>query len=137
MNDSYYAQEGQTLTAEALAAIAPEDLEALRLTLLDSVFLLQSDYPLLAIKDFCETGAEGQLDLDQGGVRLMVTRPGLEVQIVRLEDDEFMALGLLQNGRELGETVEVVMKAYAGFDFQTFLQKHLALETFAALGSNN
>lgn len=136
MSEAYYAADGVALRGEELAAVVPDALGDLVLGLMPSVELFESDYPVLAIKEFCENGAEGQLDLDQGGVRVMVSRPALEVQIVPLEADEFLALSLFKDGGALGASVEEVMEAYPSFDFQGFLQKHLLLETFAALGSN-
>jgi len=136
MSGAYYAADGVALRGEDLAMVAPEALENLVLGVMPSVELFESNYPILAIKEFCENGAEGQLDLDQGGVRVMISRPQLEVQIVPLDMDEFMALSLFKHGGALGSVIEAVMKEYPEFDFQGFLQKHLVLETFSAIESN-
>ena len=130
MNAAYYARDEESLTGEVLAAIPAETLHDFVPVVADHVELIESIYPLLAIKSFCEDGAEGTLNLDQAGVKLMIARPDLEVQIAQLEDDEFMALLHFKEGRALGEVVELVMTDYPGFNFQDFLQKHLALETF-------
>lgn len=131
LNAAYYARDDDALSPEALASVAPEELGDTAFALRDSVHLLQSPYPLLAIREFCTAQAsDGTLDLDQGGAPLMIYRPQLESQTVALNEDEYLMLNTLSEGRPLGEAVETVLNTYQGFDFQAFLQKHLALETF-------
>ncbi len=137
LNKAYYAKDDQALTAEELATVQPEELGKLKLTLRDSVNLVRSRYPLIAIRDFCMAETqEGKLDLNQGGDSLMIYRPHLDSVTVRLEASEYLMLENLANGNALGEAVEVTMTAHEDFDFQHFLQKHLSLETFQALSAN-
>ena len=139
MTDSYYAPNDQPLTAQGLSEIAPADLATTALKLRASAELVSSDYPLTAIRDFClreATDDDEQLNLDQGGVSLLVYRPYIEVLIVESQPDEFLMLQNLKNGIELGRAVEKTLQHYGDFDFQGFLQKHLELETFQALSPN-
>lgn len=134
MNDAYYARDDGPLTGEALAGIAPEALADTVFPLRHAVQLLTSPYPLHAIRDFAlSADQDGTLDLDAGGVSLMVDRENMDSRIVILQDDEFFALELMQGGSALGTAVEKALERFPDFDFQAFLQKHLALETFAAL----
>jgi len=137
LNQAYYAPDQAPLTAEQLATIPPEQLIDACPKVSDYAKLIHSPYPLIAIRDFCDNGADGTLDMDQGGVHLMITRPNLSIDVVMLEADEFMMLSLLQHGKSLGQAVEAVIAEFPDFDFQNFLQKHLHLETFAALLSNS
>ena len=109
---------------------------------------------------------QGTLDLGQGGVRLMVYRSGHDVKTLELDEDKFYMMQTLGDGTvlggavlekevkttpleevapgegeegkttSLGEAVEKTLEKYPDFDFQAFLQKHLELETFAALPTN-
>ncbi len=132
MNAAYYARDCQPLLTNDLAAIAPDDLGDIVLKLRASAHLKQSRFLLTAIKAFCDNNGEGQLDLDQGGEKLMVYRPKLEVKSVILDEDEFACLSLLNDRQTLGNAVEQILIQYPAFDFQAFLQKHLALGTFQA-----
>ena len=137
MNKAYYAADDMALTAKSLGQVPPEDLADLKLALRDNVHLIVSAYPLNALSVFVmQEHAEGQFDMGQGGDKLMVSRPQLETQTLILKDDEHLALTKLHNGVTLGEMVEQVLENFPEFDFQSFLQKHIALETFLALNTN-
>lgn len=134
MNKAYYAKDDEALTAEGLGDIPPEELGDLKPALRTSVYLVCSRYPLTVIREFCMAEEQvGKLDLDQGSEKLMVYRPALDTKTVLLSDDEYLMLQKLLAGETLGVSVEAVMADYPDFDFQGFLQKHMALETFKAL----
>lgn len=139
MNEAYYAPNDEALTPAALQNVPIEKLADVVLPLRSSVRLMDSRWPLLAIRDFClkENRNEAEtLDLDKGGCRLMIYRSGLSAEIVPLELSEHAFLQGIQAGKPLGERLESVLKTFPGFDFQGFLQKHLGLETFSALPAN-
>ena len=133
MNESYYAQDDEALTAEGLSQIAPEALGETKLSLRTSIQLIYSRWPLLKIQEFCaQENPQGTLDMDQGGVKVVVFRSDLDTQLLELSDDEYEILTLLQNEKTLGEAVEKTLENHPEFDFQSFLQKQLSLETFKA-----
>lgn len=135
LNGAYNAADDRALTAQMLAATAPEDLPAVQLKLRSSVKLISSHFPLDKIRAFClrSDNQDGQtLDIGQGGVMLMIYRPALNVEITALKVDEFAMLKNLQAGHILGTALEDTITIYSDFDFQHFLQHHLALETFSA-----
>ena len=135
LNGAYNAADDRPLTAQALAAIAPEDLPDLELKFRSSVRLVSSRFPIDKIRAFClrNEDQDGQtLDIAQGGVTLMIYRPALEVETIALEADEFAMLKSLQAGQALGGALESVLSAHPDFDFQKFLQRHLELGVFRA-----
>jgi len=137
LNEAYYAQDDTALTGDTLAAVAPEDLGALTLLPRKNVVLLNSSYPVSEVRDFALTpNQETPVDINKGAAFLMIYRPKLDTEIIILEEAEFAILVHLAKGMPLGGAVEAVMSLYSDFDFQNFLQKHIFLETFAALGSN-
>lgn len=137
-NEAYYADDDEALSPDALASIAPEALADLKLELRASAHLLHSQYPLITLREFCmREQDDGQFNMDQGGVYVMITRPQLETVSVELSEDEFRMLQNLQSGKPLGASVEAVIEEYSDFGFQEFLQKHINLETFKALPPNS
>ena len=135
--DAYYAADDQALSANELGKIAPEDLGNTDLKLRDNIRLISSAYPLLAIDKFCkENNDEGTLDLDQGGVKLMISRPHLTIEVLELDDASYEMLTQLIDGKTLGTTVETVLAKHESFDFQAFLQTHIERETFLTLTTN-
>ena len=133
---AYYAVDDLALNPQDLAAIGPEELASLELKLRDSVHLIESSYPLTAIRDFAQN-PEGTLDLDQGGEYLLIHRPALEVVITPISADIFYIIKTLrEKGVTLGIAVEKTLETYPDFDIQDFLQTQLSLETFQKLSTN-
>ena len=138
LNQAYYAADDRALAPEDLGAIAPEKLDEIYLELRSSAQLLSSKFPLSVIQAFCaKDDGQGQLNIDQGGEFLLVYRPHLDTETVLLEEDTFFMLCQLSENKPLGEAVSNTLQTFKNFDFQAFLQKHLALETFKALDTNS
>ncbi len=134
VNLAYHARDDAPLSAEALAGVVPDDLGDLKLNLRESVKLMRSRFPIIKIQEFCaEDDPQGTLNVAEGGGAIMVYRPQLDSKTLSLAEDEYTMLLALCEGQSLGSSVESTMEAFPAFDFQGFLQKHIALETFAAL----
>jgi hypothetical protein len=133
VNEAYYAKDDTALTAEILAKIPPE---ILRLTPRASMRLVQSAYPVSAIREFClnkNRSENEQLDIGTDGEKLMIFRPEFEIVIARMQDDEFAFMTLLQTGNGgLGPALEKILQQHPNFNFQAFLQRHIALGSFTA-----
>lgn len=139
MNEAYYAPDDAPLAPAGLQSAPPGTLADVALPPRSSVRLLESRWPLLTIRDFClkeDRNEEETLDLALGGCRVMIYRPVLVADIVPLAPAEYAFLQAVKAGNVLGDALASVLKRFPGFDFQGFLQKHLALETFAALPEN-
>lgn len=139
MNESYYAPDDSPLTLADLQNMPPEILADMALPLRYSSRFLTSNWPLIAIHDFCmkENREETEtLDLHQGGCHIMVYRPGLTTKIVPLEAAEYTFLLGVKAEKSLGDTLEITLRSFPDFDFQACLQKHIALETFTAFPAN-
>lgn len=139
MNESYYAPDDKPLTPFYLQNIHGCEVADIIFRLRSSVKLLESSWPLLAIREFCmlENRDESQtLDLDQGGCNIMLYRPTLSVEVASVDMPEYKFLRGIQAGKPLGDILANVLQTYPDFDFQKFLQKHLALETFSGVQTN-
>ncbi len=139
MNEAYYAQDDRPLIQDDLQNMPLDTLADTVLPLRPSVRLMESRWPLVSILDFSLKESRGEqetLNLDQGGCRVMVYRPGLSVDIITLEPSEYGFLQAIKAGKTLGQALETALKTEPEFDFQGFLQKHLTLETFSALPAN-
>lgn len=134
MNEAYHAPDDEPLTAKNLAAAPPENL---KLELRKSIRLISSKYPLSDIRDFCmEDDPAKTMNIDTGGVKLMIYRPALDSVIVKLDEAEYAMLEALGHETALEEALEQTLEKHESFDFQGFLQRHVALETFSAPQAN-
>lgn len=143
VNEAYYAPDDKPLTPDALQNVPLDELADMVLPLRLSVRLLESRWPLVAVRNFClkenRPGSHDEsetLDLSHGGCRVMVYRPGLAADIVPLEPAEYAFLQDMRAGKTLGGALETTLKTVPDFDFQSFLQKHLTLETFSVPRAN-
>ena len=140
MNESFYAPDESPLSLSNLHNIPHCELADTTLRLRSSVRLLESRWPLLAIREFClkENRDESEtFDLDQGGCKIMAYRPAPSVELVSLDLPEYKFLRGVQARRALGDILESALETYPDFDFQCFLQKYLALETFSVMRANS
>ena len=139
MNESFYARDDSALDPSDLQNVLGSELADMTLCLRSSVRLMESRWPLPAIREFClqEKRDESQtLDLDQGGCKVMIYRPFLSAEVESLNSPEYDFLKGVKDGRPLGDILESVLQTHPDFDFQAFLQKHLRLETFSSIQAN-
>lgn len=139
MNESFYARDDSALDPSDLQNVPGSELADMALRLRSSVRLMESRWPLPAIREFClqEKRDESQtLDLDQGSCKVMVYRPFLSAEIELLDPAEYDFLKGVSEGSPLGDILESVLQTHPDFDFQAFLQKHLRLETFSSIQAN-
>lgn len=129
LNDAYYAEDDEALTAHDLIRVAPNTLPDVTLKLRGGTRFIQSTFPLTTIRAFCEK-PEGTLDIRTGGEKLMISRPHLEVVTTKLDDTEWDVLTALTSG---SIRLEEIIQHHPGLDFEKFLQKHLECGTFRAV----
>ncbi|MEM6780607.1 MAG: DNA-binding domain-containing protein [Pseudomonadota bacterium] len=133
-NAAYYAPDDQPLDISTLdAETLPEQVLRLR----SSAFLIDSDFPLTKIREFtANNDPDAQLDISSGGEKLLVDRPYLKVQVIALQDDEFIMLEAIQSGKTVSEVLEMTLNVHNDFDFQSFLNKFISFETFSSVSAN-
>ncbi|MDH5722715.1 MAG: putative DNA-binding domain-containing protein [Alphaproteobacteria bacterium] len=138
LHKAYHAADDSPMSTDDFSAIEPDSLADTTLTLRGSLSLIASPYPLQAIRDMCLKKTEDAPDMTiDHNTRIMVWRQKLEVNILPLEDDEFMMLSEIKKDKSLGEAVENTLNAYPDFDFAAFLKKNIIFETFSKAHSNN
>ncbi len=132
-NAAFYAVNDEAIDQKTLKSISPEELPKIQFIFRSSVHLIESNYPLTSIREFCDPENEQReenLDINKGGEKLLVYRPDLEIQVVSLKNDEFHMLQCLQNKNTIERSLEKVMPSYPEFNFQEFLQKTFDLKFF-------
>lgn len=137
------AGDDAPLPPAALQEIPEDRLPDLRLPLRASVHLLQSNFPLDRIVDFCRTeNPQGTLDIgnnsgtdaNTGKTHLMIFRPELQAQMRKIGAGEFIFLRALKDGNHLMNAAEWATRADETFDLAATLQRHLQLGTFKTFG---
>jgi len=125
---AYYAADDKAVDLAELSGIPHADLPHLRFFFRASVALIESDYPLDAMIDFCSAPEpHDPLDISQRDAKILVFRPALAVEIRKLDDSEYAFLIALRAGKSIAEAAE----SAPGLDLAAILQKYLGLGIFA------
>jgi hypothetical protein len=134
-HEVYHEADAVPLRPEQLAQVPPAQHLDLCQALVPAARLVASPYPVLRIWQ----AHQGELDptatlsLDDGGVRLLVLRRSLEIEIVLLAEAEHVWLAELASGATLAESTLAALHHDPGFDLAVTLGRHLSLGSLAAL----
>ena len=119
----------------ALAMVAPERLPNARLVLNVSCRLVASAFPIMQIWRVNQpdrSGAE-RVDLDEGGILLLVRRDLDGVVLQSLSAGEHAFLSVLAQRSTFGAAIDAALSAESSFDLGAVLQAHIAAGTIAAV----
>lgn len=95
----FHAPESAVLNVQELSLLDEGCTEKLRFQLSSSCCVLSSDYPVLKIWQKNQEGCEDQwVDLDEGGVQLVVRRSGSDIVFESLNEAVFTLLHSLSQG---------------------------------------
>ena len=133
MNEAYFAADALPLEPGALASVAPDLIDGLRLSPHPSLRLVASRFPIDAIWEANQEGGDGVVDLRQGGANVAVLRPKLTVVYRPLAAGSFALVAALAGGTTLAEAAAAAETADPTFDLQTALIDHLVTGTFSGL----
>jgi hypothetical protein len=101
-HESFHAADAPPIDLEALARVAPEAQGEIRFRLHPAVRLVESGFPILAIWEANQPERDGTPERVEGAENVIVHRPGLDVQLGRVEREDWRFLRAI----ELGDTLE-------------------------------
>ena len=132
-NEALFAADADPIKPEALANVPPDSVPGLRFTLLPSVRVIASSWPVHELWEQAQDGrisAEPPVRRDQ---QVLVLRPGLGVKQLPLAPADAALLGALHAGETFATAAEAAFAAEATCDLQQLLLGHLVRGTFAAI----
>jgi hypothetical protein len=105
---AFHATDESGLDIGALGAVPEHALESIRFRMPVSASLLDSDYPIHRIWQVNQPDWSGDqsVDLDEGGVRLIIWRQGYDMRVDPLSEMERQFLGEIAAGRTLRDMGE-------------------------------
>jgi hypothetical protein len=127
----FHAANAAPANLARLARVPLEQHGAIRFALHPASRLLISPYPILRIWQVNQDGYGGdqRVDLREGGVKLLVIRRDLDIEMETLADGEFALLLAFKYGCCLAEAFERALAAEPELDLNTCLQRHVANHT--------
>ena len=137
VNAVFFAADQAPLSPSALRDVASEALPRLGLSLHPSVRLCASAFPIDRIWRTSQPDADPdeRVDLDEGGVALLIKRRDIDVEWHRLDPVEFAFLQALDLGLTI-EQAQANAESIGPFDLVASLTRHLATGTFARFRLN-
>ena len=127
----------------ALARVAPEDLENLHFTCNPAVSLVQSRFPIIRIWETNQPGYTGNTDinLDEGGCYGIVTRQrkDFSITVTSLTEADFYFLTTIMTSGRLYDAYEAAEQHDAEFDVGRAIQQYVirdVLVGFAVVSSS-
>lgn len=132
LHSSYFAADVEPIDRVGVSQIEPERLESIKFDLHPSAQLISSKYPINKIWQVSQQGYEGDfnLDINSGGVDILVVRPEYKINTIILEMGEYPFLNSLLDGSSLGDAFEFAYNANEEFDIGIALQKFIMNGTF-------
>ena len=127
IEESFNEADVPPMLVQALASVEEAHYAELRFALAPWVRLLDSPFPVQRIWQISqEAGSDDDaVDLDQGGVQLLVRRERYAVLLEPLQPADFAMLRALQSGYGFAEAFAYAQSADLAFDPAAFLQRHV------------
>jgi len=125
IEESFNEQDAQSLPLQRFASVPEEHYQHLRFLLAPSCRLMSSDFPVNHIWEICQAARadEPNVDLNEGGVDLLIRRDGFSVTVEALRPGEFTMLVALSIGCIFSEAYDHAHGVDSTFDPAEFLQK--------------
>jgi hypothetical protein len=123
----FHAADTRPFNTQTLAAIPVKNIPQLYFELSPSSRLVHSPFPIFEIWRVNQSDFEGDqsVDLDTGGASVLLTRPGLVVELQKLEPVDARFLQCLTSGNNLDKATQAALKCSKDFDLEQALARYL------------
>lgn len=135
---AFHAADAAPFALDALATVAADHYGSLQFNLHASVHLLASDYPLLRIWQINQpdASADDTVDLSEGGVKLLVARRDLVVEIETIGAGEFALLNAFANRATFAAAAAAATAVQPDFDLTPSLRRRVQDQTITGCTIN-
>lgn len=106
----YLSADHPPFVAQALENFTAEQHERLRFILHPASWLRKFHFPILKIVDLCLTNPQEHIDLNLGGVNLLIIRRELDLSLLALPAEDFLFLQALNNNQTLVEALQAAQQ---------------------------
>ena len=130
-HEVYHERDADYLDLEALSQIDPARYGSLRFELNPASRLMQSTFPILDIWRVNQEGYKGDqtVDLQSGGIQLLLLRNGEEIEFHPLSAAEYEMLAHMHQGRKLNECLDMAVSIDQGFNLNQVITKYVTNKT--------
>ncbi|MGH8598001.1 MAG: HvfC/BufC family peptide modification chaperone, partial [Gammaproteobacteria bacterium] len=129
MQEVARASEPPAFNSRGLKQVPPARYPELRFALHPASRILHSPYPVLAIWSMHQDATSGVVNLDAGGVRLLIIRRHLEIELEPLSRGEYEMLTALAAADPFGSAAESALAVDPDFEITVSIRDHVARRT--------
>ena len=130
---AYFAADIPALSPQALAAVAPEDMDGMVLRLHPATHVIRSRFPVHRI---WQVNQPEIVDVPAVGMAIaenvLISRDATRILLRQVGDGDAVFIATVANGAALGEAVEKAFAAEPQFNLEAALRDHLIGGTFRA-----
>lgn len=125
----HFASDASQLDIKSLESFSPEQFQELKFVLHPASCVMQFNYPILRILDLCKGEIDEEINLDEGGVDLLLIRRELEVSLVPLSTGEFTFLCAIAANETLAVALDETLECDPDFKLDECLPKWIRDKT--------
>ncbi len=114
----HFAADPVPFDIKILEMISPLQYEHLHFMLHPASHVMQFHYPLLRIIDLCKGEVNEHIDVNEGGIQLLIIRRDLEIMLVPLTLADYTFLTAIQTGSSLLASLEAALQIDANFNLE-------------------
>jgi hypothetical protein len=103
------ATNHQGIRTFQLDNITVDQYDQLHFTLHPACHLQRFYYPILRIIELCKSDKNESLDVDAGGINLLIARHDMDLTLIPLTHAEFTFLDMIAEGKSVGESLNTAM----------------------------
>lgn len=120
------AADHEAISVEQLKQFSKEQYPRLQFTLHPASQLIKFHYPILRIIDLCLGDIDEQVDINEGGVNLLILRRYLDISLIPLTSGEFAFLQAIQQHATLREAEETAIIAQRDVNLEVKLPEWIS-----------
>lgn len=105
----HFASDHAALDLKSLEKISPDQYHKLHFILHPASRIIKFHYPILRILDLCKGEIDEQINVNDGGVNLLIIRRDVEIMLVSLSQADFTFLTALHDNKTFSEALDAAM----------------------------
>lgn len=130
----YTAPNHPPYAAHALTHFAPEQYEQLHFILNPAARLQQFHFPILDIVDLCKANSQQNINMNKGGVDLLLIRRDLDISLIALERDDYLFLEALSADLTLNDALHAAFSSNENYPLAEklpeFIQNKILVDAY-------
>lgn len=130
-HEVFHETEIQPIKIENLASVNPSQYNEIVFEIHPASRLLKSNFPLIKIWRLGNGLDSDEVDLDAGGVSVLIARRELTLEFQQLSNEDYNFLRLTADGHTLGAIVDTIGSENPDFNLQECLQRQFQRNNFS------